>query len=157
MSTSKIPIVETKTHTVTYEKDGVPFEMEDSILISAHSVTTKSQTIDTTTVSCILLMHVLLSFVSLRGIDMLATEVALPKIFLSPLSVEIYTYAICSPRANYFCFLYSRPLFSRGFVCRKANRMSQKMSLLKTGKKITKYIHSPLMGPKDPEFKSWRN
>ena len=51
MSTSNIPIVETKTHTVTYEKDGVPFEQEDSILISAHSVTTKSQTIDTTTVS----------------------------------------------------------------------------------------------------------
>lgn len=49
-STSNIPIVETKTHKVTYEKDGIPYETEDSILISAHSVTTKSQTIDTTTV-----------------------------------------------------------------------------------------------------------
>ncbi|KAL4235974.1 hypothetical protein ACF0H5_004362 [Mactra antiquata] len=47
--TSNIPIVETKTHKVTYEKDGVPYEMEESILVSAHSVTTKSQTIDTTT------------------------------------------------------------------------------------------------------------
>ncbi|XP_053395100.1 uncharacterized protein LOC123524192 isoform X10 [Mercenaria mercenaria] len=49
-STSNIPIVETKTHKVTYEKDGIPYETEESILVSAHSVTTKSQTIDTTTV-----------------------------------------------------------------------------------------------------------
>ena len=49
--TSNIPIVETKTHKVTYEKDGIPYETEDSVLVSAHSVTTKSQTIDTTTVS----------------------------------------------------------------------------------------------------------
>ncbi|XP_052274241.1 protein 4.1-like isoform X5 [Dreissena polymorpha] len=48
-STSIIPIVETKTHKVTYERDGVPYETEESILISAHSVTTRSQTIDTTT------------------------------------------------------------------------------------------------------------
>ncbi|XP_052774510.1 band 4.1-like protein 3 isoform X8 [Mya arenaria] len=48
-STSKIPIVETKTHKVTYEKDGVPYETEESILVSAHSITTKTQTIDTTT------------------------------------------------------------------------------------------------------------
>lgn len=52
-STSNIPIVETKTHKVTYEKDGVPYEMEDSILVSAHSITTKTQTIDTTTVSSV--------------------------------------------------------------------------------------------------------
>ncbi|KAK3089194.1 hypothetical protein FSP39_001656 [Pinctada imbricata] len=49
ISTTNVPIVKTETRTVTYEKDGIPIEMEDGILISSQSHTTRTQTIETTT------------------------------------------------------------------------------------------------------------
>lgn len=51
ISTKNVPFVKTKTQTVTYEKDGYPYETEDGILISSQSHSTRSQTIETTTVS----------------------------------------------------------------------------------------------------------
>ncbi|XP_062583472.1 band 4.1-like protein 3 isoform X3 [Saccostrea cucullata] len=47
--TTNVPIVKTQTRTVTYEKDGVPLEIEDGILISSQSHSTRTQTIETTT------------------------------------------------------------------------------------------------------------
>lgn len=52
ISTKNVPYVKTKTQTVTYEKDGYPYETEDGILISSQSHSTRTQTIETTTVSC---------------------------------------------------------------------------------------------------------
>ncbi|XP_076100822.1 uncharacterized protein LOC143070043 isoform X6 [Mytilus galloprovincialis] len=49
ISTKNVPFVKTKTQTVTYEKDGYPYETEDGILISSQSHSTRSQTIETTT------------------------------------------------------------------------------------------------------------
>lgn len=49
--TTNVPIVKTQTRTVTYEKDGFPIEIEDGILISSQSHSTRTQTIETTTVS----------------------------------------------------------------------------------------------------------
>nr|XP_022315607.1 band 4.1-like protein 2 isoform X5 [Crassostrea virginica] len=47
--TTNVPIVKTQTRTVTYEKDGFPIEIEDGILISSQSHSTRTQTIETTT------------------------------------------------------------------------------------------------------------
>ncbi|XP_056018451.1 protein 4.1-like isoform X11 [Ostrea edulis] len=47
--TTNVPIVKTQTRTVTYEKDGIPLEIEDGILISSQSHSTRTQTIETTT------------------------------------------------------------------------------------------------------------
>lgn len=49
--TTNVPIVKTQTRTVTYEKDGFPVVIEDGILISSQSHSTRTQTIETTTVS----------------------------------------------------------------------------------------------------------
>ncbi|CAC5384934.1 Band 4.1-like protein 3,Protein 4.1,Erythroid protein 4.1,Protein 4.1 homolog,FERM, ARHGEF and pleckstrin domain-containing protein 1,Band 4.1-like protein 2,Band 4.1-like protein 1,Cytoskeletal protein 4.1 [Mytilus coruscus] len=49
ISTKNVPFVKTKTQTVTYEKDGNPYETEDGILISSQSHSTRTQTIETTT------------------------------------------------------------------------------------------------------------
>ena len=49
ISTKNVPYVKTKTQTVTYEKDGYPYETEDGILISSQSHSTRTQTIETTT------------------------------------------------------------------------------------------------------------
>ncbi|KAK3612656.1 hypothetical protein CHS0354_042178 [Potamilus streckersoni] len=49
VSTKNVPIVKTEKRTVIYEKDGIPVETEDSILISSSSHSTRSQTIETTT------------------------------------------------------------------------------------------------------------
>lgn len=51
--TTNVPIVKTQTRTVTYEKDGFPVVIEDGILISSQSHSTRTQTIETTTVSVI--------------------------------------------------------------------------------------------------------
>uniref|UniRef100_A0A8W8N1J6 Band 4.1 C-terminal domain-containing protein n=2 Tax=Magallana gigas TaxID=29159 RepID=A0A8W8N1J6_MAGGI len=47
--TTNVPIVKTQTRTVTYEKDGFPVVIEDGILISSQSHSTRTQTIETTT------------------------------------------------------------------------------------------------------------
>ncbi|KAK7501055.1 hypothetical protein BaRGS_00007540 [Batillaria attramentaria] len=47
--TKNVPIVKTETRTVTYEREGFPFDSEDGVLVSARSHSTKMQTIETTT------------------------------------------------------------------------------------------------------------
>ncbi|KAK7099710.1 uncharacterized protein [Littorina saxatilis] len=48
--TKNVPIVKTETRTVTYERDGFPFDSEDDgVLVSASSHSTRMQTIETMT------------------------------------------------------------------------------------------------------------
>lgn len=50
--TKNVPIVKTETRTVTYEREGFPFDSEEGgVLVSASSHSTRMQTIETTTVS----------------------------------------------------------------------------------------------------------
>ncbi|KAL8574014.1 hypothetical protein ACOMHN_029461 [Nucella lapillus] len=48
--TKNVPLVKTETRTVTYEREGFPFDSEeDGVLVSARSHSTRMQTIETTT------------------------------------------------------------------------------------------------------------
>lgn len=50
-------MVKTEKHSVTYERGNSPYDLDEGTLVSAHTHSSRLQTIETTTVSCELCVH----------------------------------------------------------------------------------------------------
>ncbi|CAG5125863.1 unnamed protein product, partial [Candidula unifasciata] len=48
-SSKNVPLVKTETRSVTYERDNSPYDLDDGELVSAHSHSSRMQTVETTT------------------------------------------------------------------------------------------------------------